>query len=374
MKILHVIDSDGLYGAEKVLLSLMEIQAKEEEFPVLLSIGNMGVGTKRIESEARKRNLKVIEFRFHKSLILKGAKQIIKIAYEVGANIIHSHGYKPNIMLGLLPKQLRKVPVLSTLHGWTARRFFSKMSVYRLLDVLAMKRLDQVVAVTEAAKSYKILKLFNIHTNVIFNGIDTLNFKKGEFERDFPEFVDKFKDRFRIVYVGRLSPEKGCDILIKAVGYLVKKGCKIGMVFIGEGAMRKDLEELAKKMIPGDCTAFVGYRDKAYRYFPFFDLFVLPSYTEGFPITLLEAMQAGICILATNVGEIPKVLERGKLGVIVNPGSVLDLVSAISEIIKSSKLAAEKRILARKKALNEYSIFGMAKMYDREYRKLCGQA
>src|SRR4030042_1785419 len=101
MRILHAIDSDGLYGAEMVLLCLMESQKQMGLHPMLLSLGDTAVGPKEIDIEAKERGLNVFPLRFQKGLNIKGAFKILELAWSLESQIIHSHGYKANILLGI---------------------------------------------------------------------------------------------------------------------------------------------------------------------------------------------------------------------------------------------------------------------------------
>src|SRR6186713_1144813 len=134
MRILHTIDSLGIYGAETVLLNLAEAQSLQGHTPVLLSIGNPDCAPKAIETAAAARGIECIPFRMRDGLNLKGASALLQKANEQRIDVIHSHGYKTNILLGLTDKPGNAPPVVSTLHGWTAKKTFSKLGLYRLLD------------------------------------------------------------------------------------------------------------------------------------------------------------------------------------------------------------------------------------------------
>ena len=100
------------------------------------------------------------------------------------------------------------------------------------------------------------------------------------------------------------------------------------LVIIGEGGERSRLEQEINRLRLRDYVLLPGYRANASHYLPYFDVFVLPSLTEGMPMTILEAMRAGIPIIASGVGGIPEIMHFGKGGVLVNPGEVEHLAEA----------------------------------------------
>jgi len=370
MNILHVIDSGGLYGAEMVLLNLMTAQKEMGLSPSMLSIGNLGVGEKYLESEAKRRGLNVITLRFRNGLNIWGALEIFNISRRLNIQIIHSHGYKGDILIGLLPRRIRNIPIIATMHGWTSTRIFSKLNFYELIDAVAMKNLDSVVAVSASIVEKKMIKLLNIRPVIINNGINENEYEKGVFKDAFPSVADKFRDRFKVLAIGRLSKEKGYDILIRAIAGLASENIDIGLLIIGEGEERSRLEKLVSILNLHDTVYLAGYEQDARRFMADFDVFVVPSLTEGLPITILEAMQAEIQIVATRVGEIPILINDGELGDLAEPNNVEDLSNKIKRAYVNKRMAGEKTKKTKKKALSNYGVANMAAQYLDLYKKV----
>lgn len=135
MKILHVIDSGGLYGAEIMLLSLMDEQKKHGHHPVLCSIGTDINVEKPIEKQAKEMDLNLMRFTMRPGLNLLGAHKIVRYGILSNADIFHSHGYKPNILLSFYPRAFFKIPVVTTTHGWTNAGKISRLAAYEWFDV-----------------------------------------------------------------------------------------------------------------------------------------------------------------------------------------------------------------------------------------------
>jgi len=113
-----------------------------------------------------------------------------------------------------------------------------------------------------------------------------------------------------------------------------------------------------------------GYVQDAKRYLPFFNLFAMPSLTEGLPMVLLEAMQAGVPIIATRVGGIPDVLQQGKCGLLINPGCPEELERGITDVMQRPEIAEERVKASKSRVADTYSSRAMADKYLAIYRSV----
>jgi glycosyltransferase involved in cell wall biosynthesis len=388
MKVLHIIDSGGLYGAEVMLLNLMEEQIKMGLDPTIASIGEKHIEEKPLETEALKRGFKVKKIRMFPGPNIAGTLKVLRYAQTNGFDLLHSHGYKGNILFGLLPRKLRKIPMVSTLHGWTSTNGFSKMRLYEWLDRKSLKHIDSVVLVSNAMKSHPRLKsLKDINIHVIPNGIPVSkssppsqllnipssipspsqrpNFSSSKsFDK---KIIDFCQNAYTIGSIGRFSTEKGYKYLIEALSLLVKKGIDTRLVIIGEGYERGLLEELVVQLGLKDRILLTGYVEDAKKYIPYFDVYAISSLTEGMPITLLEAMQSKVPVVATIVGGIPDVLGA-ESGMLVPPCNPAAFARAVSLIAKDKKLAEGLAAHAYKQVINHFSSKDMAQKYSKLYK------
>lgn len=116
MKILHIIDSDGFYGAGVMLLNLMAEQTKCGLKPVIVSIGEKHIKEKPLETDALKRGLQVWKFKITPGPNLDGALEFLRYAKREGFDLLHSHGYKGKILFGSIPRTIRQLSIVLTLH------------------------------------------------------------------------------------------------------------------------------------------------------------------------------------------------------------------------------------------------------------------
>lgn len=369
MKILHVIDSGGLYGAEIMLLGLMAEQVRQGLAPVLASIGEPTVEEKPLEAEARKRGLPMEIFRMRPGPNYPGAMQIIRFARKQGADVLHSHGYKGNILLGLLPRHLRRLPMVSTVHGWTSSgRWQSRMAVYEALDGLSLHCIDRVVVVNEGMLDHPRLRgRLACKVLVVNNGLPQTSVPAADID---PEILRFCQQGPTLGAIGRLSPEKGFDVLLQAFALCRLKQPQARLLILGEGGERRLLETLVKELGLSDWVLMPGYRPGASAYLPLLRGLVLSSHTEGLPMVLLEAMQAGIPIAATAVGGIPSVLDHGDCGLLVPAGEPEPMADAMAELLDPDEDCHQRRQRAEKRAREKYSSQAMANAYLEIYRSL----
>lgn len=367
-----------------MLLNLMEEQKKMGLSPNLCSIGEKNINEKQIETEAIKRGLTVEKFRMRNGPNLLGALKILRFALQERFDIMHSHGYKGNILLGFIPKKIRKIPLVSTLHGWISRDGFSKIGLYDWVDTKSLQFIDAVVLVNNVMLSNKKLKnTKGINLSVVYNGIPILHFDNHsqpdrlcitELTKRRPvcdsEIVRFCHQGFIIGSIGRLSKEKGFKYLLEAVYLLRKKGVDARLVIIGEGDERPNLLKLLEKFSISSFVLLPGYQESASKYLSLFDVFVMPSLTEGLPMTLLEAMQVKIPIVATNVGGIPEVLENGRGGLLVNPSDPEGLADAISSIYHDFKSAEEFTSFSYNKVITKHTSSNMSQEYYDFYKEV----
>jgi glycosyltransferase involved in cell wall biosynthesis len=384
MKVLHIIDSGGLYGAEVMLLNLAGEQARLGLEPVIGSIGEPHIVEKPLEAEALRRGLRVEKFRMRPGFNVPGALKVLRFAWREKCDVLHSHGYKGNILFGLIPQIVRKIPLVSTIHGYTSVNGFSRISLYERLDSLSLRFVDAVVLVEQLMRSHpRLKKLSGVKLKVVNNGIPALPdspvsplaiLTNQQFDYLEKTIVKFCQQGFCIGVVGRLSQEKGLDILMEALSALVAEGRDLRMVIMGEGEQRADLENKAANLGLGERLMMAGYVAGAERYLAHLSLFALPSLTEGLPMVLLEAMAAEVPIVASRVGGIPAVLDEGRVGILVPARDVAALKKGIRSVMDDPCAARQRAARAAERVHAFYTSKAMAEGYIRIYRQVHSRA
>ena len=378
MRILHTIDSAGLYGAEVMLLALVEEQIKLGLQPVIASIGEKLIEPKPLEVAARQKGIAVEAFQMFPGPNVAGAMKILRYAWRNHFDIIHSHGYKSNVLLGFLPRSIRKLPIVTTHHGYTSTIGFTKNRIYEWLDSIGLRFMDEVVLVNRGMLTIpKIRKFKRGKFRVVDNGIPieepadpikVVSTQAGDaFHPNDAVIRDFCRKGFTIGSIGRLSREKGYELLIDALWRVKERGIDASLVIIGDGSLRRNLTDYANERGIADKVLMPGYRRDACRFMPLFSVFAISSYTEGLPITLLEAMRARLPIVATAVGGVPEVLESGEVGCLVKPGDAGELAAAIMRLHDEPSYSAALSERAYKRLTTYYSSATMAEKYHQIY-------
>jgi glycosyltransferase involved in cell wall biosynthesis len=339
---------------------------------VLLSIGHGAAGEKAIEIEARRRGLDCVPLRMRDGPNLAGARQIAEIAAARNIDVIHSHGYKSNILLALLPRRVRRVPVVTTLHGWTAKRALSKLGLYRSIDQLLLPRLDAVVVVNERMKDLPALKRLRRGVHAIPNGVTSASGEAPAANaRDaIAEKIAALRTKHATILavVGRLSPEKNVGGLLEAMHALSSSRPEAALLVLGAGPEFEAIQRRIVQLGLTDRVVLGGYVANARDYLPLIDVIVIPSLTEGLPMILLEAMSARVPVISTRVGDIPAVLAD--FGVLVEPGDSRALADAIGRTLDRMPEARALAARAAERVETHYSAAAMAGRYADVYRSV----
>lgn len=365
LRIFHVIDSAGIYGAEKVLLHLMEEQVRLGMRPILASIAERGLRENELELEAGRRQLEVVRLRMRRGIDPGGMKLLLKEADHSAVDLFHVHGYKGTILLGLLPRRLRRRPAVRTIHGRTSIHKFSKLWLYELMDLWHLRRMDAVVTVIPG--EYKG-GAGRPPRYAIANGIPPANTPAEVAESE--DFISFCRGAFVIGAIGRLSAEKGFSDLLHALAILSGSREDYKAIILGKGPLKGELENLIRAKGLGGKVLLPGYRENAAAYLSCFNLLAMPSRTEGLPLVLLEAMQAGVPVVAARVGGIPRVLEEGRCGKLIPPGDPAALARAIAMLRENSEAALGMATRARQVAMSRYTSGHMAREYALVYEEV----
>ena len=174
-----------------------------------------------------------------------------------------------------------------------------------------------------------------------------------------------------ILFVGRLHPIKGVNYLLEAMEIIKRSVPNIRLMIVGDGKERERLEERSEQLRLVDIVTFVGQvpNNRVHEYMSAGDVFVLPSLSEGFANVNLEAMAAGLPIIATRVRGIPEFIIDRKNGFLVNPGDATDLADKLLVLIKDRELRT-KISKQNLKDVKKYSLDNIARQLEGVYHQV----
>jgi len=166
-------------------------------------------------------------------------------------------------------------------------------------------------------------------------------------------------DALVVAAVGRLSWVKGLRHLIDAVPLVLRCQPTAQFLIIGDGPDRPELEALATARGVTNHVRFTGHRDDVTRILAAVDILALPSLSEGLPFAAMEAMAAGVPVVASRVGALAELLDEGRAGVLVRPASAEALASTLVDLMTDSQARARLAIQGRRRIVDAYSFEAM---------------
>lgn len=252
------------------------------------------------------------------------------------------------VVPALLAKRLFGIPFITTYGFWYSKlaRSWGTRWFRGLVEGLGLAAADAVIVTTSELAAYVAAKVGEAKVHLIPNGVDTTLFRPG------PRASGRIKN---VLYVGRLSEEKNLDALIDAAGKLIGR-LSIQVRFIGEGPLRKRLEAHAQSLrVPVEFLPFVDHRQLP-SFFNEADAFVLPSFTEGHPKVLLEAMSCGVPCVASDVGGNRAILDDGMNGLLFAPDDTAGLADRLERVLAHDAFARALGERARAQVLESYDL------------------
>lgn len=367
MKVVHLTASRFLGGAECQMLGLARSLPAHYE-STFVSFAEDGL-CEAFLREARSQGFAGFRLQRDTPRLVGALRELIDLLRRASADILCCHGYKANL-LGWLATRRLVIPVVSVSHGWTAETF--RVRLYDALDRRVVRRMNKVVSVSEGqAKKVRRAGVASEKTVVIRNAISAERFSNSN-PAHRGELTSLFRKnpKFIVGAAGRLSPEKGFEILIDAAAEAVPENPQVGFVIFGDGALRESLAARIKNSGLEDSVVLGGFRTDLERIVPHFDLFALSSFTEGLPVAVLEAFAAGVPVVATRVGGVPEVVEHGVNGYCVEPGSPEALARGILDALSDDARRRWMGQNGRRRVVEEFTFDVMAKQYERLFEEL----
>jgi glycosyltransferase involved in cell wall biosynthesis len=297
------------------------------------------------------------------------ALQLLRLCRHLDVRIWHAHDYKSNL-LGLLLRPFHPMKLVSTAHGWVT--LSRRARLYYALERSCLPHYDAVISVSDdLAQQVRALGVPEERSYLIFNGID-----ERAFQRRYPAASSPLRERCAVPAnclvvgaVGRLSPEKGYEILVDAAATLRSRGVDFEVWIAGQGALRERLQRQVQRRGLQDRVKLLGFLEDPAELFQALDLFVLSSLREGFPNVLLEAMASEVPVVATAVGGVPRLVADDLTGLLCPVGDADALATSIERALADPALRARLAQAGRSLVVERYRLSqSMARtraLYDR---------
>jgi glycosyltransferase involved in cell wall biosynthesis len=347
--VLHLRQGAALYGADRAVLALGSATAAP--YQALVGAIARPQTPDALGDEARRRGLLALRFDSSSRFDVACARAVAKAAREHGVKLLHAHDFKA-LFVGLIAGAIAGVPVVATFHGDTGST--RAVRLYEALARVLGNFTRGVVAVSRTLEARLRRWVRRAPVSFVPNGLPPpVAIAPEERTRAREAFG---VEGFCVAVIGRLSVEKGHRVLFEALRGMPQ----VTLLVAGDGPLREELTRVAK----GLDARFLGYLEDARPVFAAADVIAMPSLTEGLPLTALEALALGRCLLASAVGELPDLLAEGA-GVLVPPGDSRALSEALAALQDGAVRAGiEQRARVR---AGRYGVAAMASSYGALY-------
>ena len=335
IRVLHIVTRLAVRGVPRHVLD-MACGLDPQCFEVEVLAGRSEPGEGDLSEEARERGLVLhavpsLQREVDPWADYKAYRSIARILGKGGYDIVHTHISKAGILGRLAARRARVPVVVHSYHGLADEigKTSFKSEVFRRCERRAALSSDALVTVSRSvARQWQDMQVgVKGQYRVVSNGIDTAHYAAAEI-LDLP-------GEPRLVVVASMTPEKGLDVLLRAMSFIVAEFPSVCLYVVGDGPLRKPLEALACELGLEQRIHFVGIQPDVRPYLGSCDLALLPSLSEGMGLAAVEAMAVGRAVVGSHTGGIPEVVVEGETGLLVPPGDVQGLASAVAVLLRN---------------------------------------
>jgi glycosyltransferase involved in cell wall biosynthesis len=362
--VVHIAESTGWAGGERYLLALAR-ELDRKRFRLSVIVPDDGPLVERLHA------LEIETCRVplnDRQVSPRALRALLRALQQLRPVIVQSHGARSNVYTRLAARYAGVPIVLSTVHnslfdyevaGWRRR-------LYVLAERLTSPLADRIVAVSEAI-ARDLVERYRIdagRTVVVHNGIDAWAFRPARGAATVRAELRVPGDRHVILMAGRMTAQKGWDVLLEAAARLAAVRTDLFWLLVGDGPLRAALTRRAAELaVP---VSFTGARADMADVLGCADVVVLASRSEGLPFTLLEAMALGKPVVATRVGGVPEVVEDGRSGRLVPRDDAAALAAAVAAVVDAPDAVA-MGARGRVRVQTAFTLDGMVRGIERVY-------
>lgn len=363
-RILHVVVSLGGGGLERMVVDLAREQVTGGAQVAIACLFPGG----RLEASAREAGIEVHDLRKRRGPDPAAVWRLAALCRRLRIQVVHTHNAMPAYYAAATRLLGLKVPLVNSHHNAGTLRperiktfFFAWASrAHASVAFVSRESMERLCALGEVRREQAC---------VVVNGIRVADYVGATTasRADARKALGLPADRVLVGTVGRLVDVKDQAALIDAVLALAAEGLPVALALVGDGPLRAALEARALAHPQGKLVSFLGERSDVAKLLPSFDVFALPSLSEGYSIALVEASAAGLPIVASEVGGNPEIVQDGVTGTLVPPSTPARLRQALRELVEDSPRRARYGAAAAAWAREHGDVAAMSRVYDGLY-------
>ncbi len=363
--ILHIIDTTGPGGAETVFIELAD-RMRQRGFRSLVLIKGPGW----VEEELKRRGLIPLIYDTKGTFLWDYVRYLFQLIRKEDVALIQSHLLGSNLYAAIAG-MLTGTPVVASYHGVVDispnERF--RWLKYKIMNFGIMRFVVVSNSLREEVKKRGMLN--DRKTDVIYNGIATQDYTLPRARRIRAE-LGLLGDELLVGCLGNVRPAKGYDLLVEAAAQLKLSFPHVHFVIAGQGkrSLTEQLHEQLETLGVETNVHFIGFQSDSAEFLSNMDMFLLPSTSEGFSISTIEAMAAGLPVIATRCGGPEEIIENDHTGLLVEAGSSAALVEGLNILLErpdfARKIAGQGKVAVQA----SYDIEVMLGSYEKIYTRL----
>jgi glycosyltransferase involved in cell wall biosynthesis len=382
--IFHLIDSFGIGGLENGIVNIINGLNKKKYYHVVCSMTNSNESIFKISTT----NFSWIGLNKHKADRMMFIK-IFRELKRVKPDIVHIRN-KGSLIDGFIACKMTGVQnTIYSFHGRNYSEIFNrKKTLKHKIEAKILQKFN-VIATLNSFMKEELIEEYDLPSDIVLlpNGVDLLKFKPPSFkekhtntrardlnETDEPTSGHKNKT-ILIGGVGRLDRIKNYEIIIEACKLLDSEFSNWNFLLAGDGESKKNIQDLISKSKEdlANKIHLIGNKNKICAFFKTIDIFIQPSFYEGFSNTILEAMAMKVPVIASNIGGNATMIRNGFNGLLFDPLDEKELMQCIKKYIQDKPFANKMAENAHKTIKNQYAMDHMVSRYDQLYTKISGR-
>lgn len=355
MAVLQLDTERGFRGGERQILLLAQgLAAGGVYHPVIGAPARS-----ELLRRAQEAGLEAVSIPFRGSFGIASLRAIIRVAADRGVKIIHAHTAHAVLPATVaawwlrrwgsrqLPRVVIHRRVDFPIRAWLSRRLKYRLGIAAFIAISsAVKRVLLEAGVPEA------------RVHLVPSGVPPLAPPAAAAEDARAPQGDGC---LRVVCVAHLAPHKGHEILLRAMSRVIAALPEASLTLVGHGELEGELRALAAALHLDDRCIFLGFRNDVAALLPHFDVFAMPSLLEGLNTSVLDAMSAGLAVVASRTGGLPDAVADGETGLLVPPGDAAALADALLTLLRSSDLRRRLGEAGRFRATQQFSDSAMVR-------------